>query len=316
MDSSTLNHIVQTIHWTTSEEMLFTAESKYTLSLAQDFPFVIKFYQFTAAHQVIPNYHDFYEISYIHSGRGVYHLADQDIAIQPGTIVLIQSGQMHNVDADPDDPIKSASIYFMPELIYHPGSTPYEYNYLLPFLHQGNALLPVFQENDIDVSIWEMILGMYHVMDETHDFYQLTVKNRLCEILLTFLKKKKHHLNPSTSPSAPINKIKRIDNVFDYIHTEYAKTIPLAHLAKVACMSPSYFCRYFKGVTGLSPVNYILRYRIEKSKELLINGDTSITEIAFNVGFNSQSYFDRIFQRFTKQSPNRFRQTYTSQQIR
>ena len=316
MESSTLNHIVRTIHWTTSEEMLFTAESKYTLSLAPDFPLTIKFYQFTAAHRVIPNYHDFHEISYIHSGKGVYHLADQDIAVQPGTIVLIQAGQMHNVDADPDDPIKSASIYFMPELIYHPGSTPHEYNYLMPFLDYERHVPPFFQENDIGISIWNSILEMYHVMNNTHDFYQLSMKNRLCEVLLIFLKKMNHQHTRPANPSAPINKIKRLNKVFDYIHTEYAKTIPLARLAEIACMSPSYFCRYFKGVTGLSPVNYILRYRIEKAKELLLNGETSITEICFNVGFNSQSYFDRIFQRFTKQSPNHFRQTYSTQQIR
>jgi transcriptional regulator GlxA family with amidase domain len=55
----------------------------------------------------------------------------------------------------------------------------------------------------------------------------------------------------------------------------------------------------------------VLRYRIDKSKELLAQTDLSITEIAFQVGFNSQSYFDRIFQRFTGLSPHHFRRMYS-----
>ncbi len=300
------------IHWATSEEMPFTKEHKYNLPLPEDFPFSIRFYQFTAAHPVIPNYHDFYEISYFYSGRGDYHIADTTFQVEPGSVVLIQSGQMHTIDVNPKDLLHTVSIYFMPELIHQAGSNPYDAYYLYPFHFQQTRIPPVYSRKDLDFSIWERILEMHHQTNQKTDFYQLSLKNNLCELLLVFLKRMEHKIHPAPAHQSPLIKIKRLDKVFQHIHEVYASSIPLGQLAEIACMSPAYFSRYFKQVTGLSPVHYIQRYRIEKSKELLVHTDLSITEIAFQIGFNSQSYFDRIFQRFTKQSPFQFRQNYTS----
>ncbi|HPG41268.1 MAG TPA: AraC family transcriptional regulator [bacterium] len=299
----------ESIHWTTSDEMLFTEGKKYSLRLPEEFPIDIKFYQFNIAHPIIPNYHDFYEISYFYSGQGIYQVGDTKFPIKPGAIVLIQSGQMHNVEADNNDSVKTASIYFYPELIYHPGAYTYEHNYLLPFIHPDlNKVMP-FHETDLGLSFRDLFIEMNNELVNKPNFYQLSLKSRLCEILLIFLKK----MNPITKPPSsgyPLNRINRLKKVFDYIGDEYSFAITLEQMAEKACMSPAYFCRYFKKVTGLSPNHYILRYRIDKAKELLITSDLSITEIAFKIGFNSSSYFDRIFQRFTTLSPSQFRQAY------
>jgi len=296
------------IHWTTTEEMLFTAESKYNLRLPQDFPLMLKFYQFSVAHPVIPNYHDFYEIGYYYSGKGKCYIADKSYSIKAGNIVFIQAGQMHYVEAVPDDPLKSASIYFMPELVYHPGSNPYEANYLLPFSSTESKEFPVLQEQDLEISVSNILYMMQKELTDQTEFYQLSLKNQLCQILVAVLKTMKVYDTP-TGAQIPMNRIKRLTTVFERIHQDFAEEIPLNHLAELASMSQSYFCRYFKQVTGLTPVNYILRFRIEKAKEMLVNTDFSITEIAFQTGFNSSSYFDRIFQRFTKQTPQQFRQS-------
>lgn len=270
---------------------------------------MIKFYQFTPAHPVIPNYHDFYEISYFYSGKGIYHLADMDLPVRPGSIALVQAGQMHNAEADPGEAVKTVSLYFMPELIVHPGAFVFEYNYLLPFHHHKTRIPPVIQEKDIDRPVWNLILGMHHELNAARNFHQLVLKNRLCDLLVTLLKKLNIQEDTSLNHTAPITKIKRLEKVFNFIHAEYKNPIHVEHLAKIACMSKSYFCRYFKQVTGLTPVHYLLRYRIDKSKELLMHTDHTITEISFQTGFNSQSYFDRIFQRLTRLSPNQFRQS-------
>lgn len=292
--------IPNSIHWATSEEMRFTKEHKYNLPLPDDFPFNIRFYQFTAAHPVIPNYHDFYEISYIYSGRGAYHIADSYFQLEPGSVVLIQSGQMHTIDVNPQDLLHTVSIYFMPELIYHTGSNPYDSYYLHPFHFQQTKIPPAFSQKEMEFSIWERILDMHQHLAQKENYYQLDLKNKLSELLLRLLKNMDYKNHPVPNHQSPLNRIKRFDKVFSHIHKKFATLIPLEDMANLACMSEAYFSRYFKQVTGLTPTHYMQRYRIEKSKELLIDTDLSITEIAFQIGFNSQSYFDRIFQQPTK----------------
>jgi len=303
--------MLESIHWTTGEEMLFTADRKYKLTLPPDFPLLIKFYLFTSAYPIIPNYHDFYEIGYYYSGKGKYFISDKTFNIRAGSVLFIQANQMHYVEADRDDPLRSASIYFMPELLFHPGSNPYDSNYLLPFHSRDKRGNPHVREADLDFSLWELILDMHRELQSKENFYQLALKNRLCEALLRMLKQVKNPAASAGDQAAPTRKIRRLQKVFETIQADYEKPLPLEQLAGAACMSPSYFCRYFKRVTGFSPTHYVLRYRIDKSKELLAQTDLSITEIAFQVGFNSQSYFDRIFQRFTGLSPHHFRRMYS-----
>ncbi|MBN2088343.1 helix-turn-helix transcriptional regulator [candidate division KSB1 bacterium] len=299
------------IHWTTGEEMLFSAQYKYLLDLPAEFPFCIKFYKFTPAFPIVPNYHDFYEIGCFFSGDAIYHIADYSFKVQAGSIVFIQSDQMHTVEADPDNLLLSASIYFRPELICHAGNNPVENSYLLPFLSSNSTKSLILQQNDLGISIWQFVLDMYQEYCDNDDFYQLALKNRLSDLLLVALRMMKR-LNLLQKAQTPQNKIKRLDTVLGYIQHHYAESVTLEQLSEIAFMNASYFCRYFKQVIGLSPINYILRYRIDKAKELLLNSSLSITEVAFKVGFNSQSYFDRLFQKFTRMNPKNFRQKHAN----
>lgn len=313
MHQSGRENLVDHIHWTTSDEMLFTRDHKYNLQLLIEFPLRIVFYQFTAAHPIVPNYHDFYEIGYFSSGKGIFYFADAQYEIVPGSITLIPAGQMHYVDADPEDTLRTVSVYFMPELVYHPGFNSQDYQYLLPFYNHGPDHPPVLQEAVLEFSVWKHILNMYQLVQEKNDFYQLMIKNQLCGLLIRFLQNRKQQGLLTENQPAPVNKIKRLEKAFEYIKKEYATEISLEEIADRVSMSPSYFCRYFKQVTGLSLVQYIQRYRVDQAKELLVNTDLSVTEIAFQIGFNSQSYFDRIFQRLTRTSPGHFRQSCRNQ---
>jgi len=106
--------------------------------------------------------------------------------------------------------------------------------------------------------------------------------------------------------------IERLRSVFAYIQDNYDKQISLLQLSKIACMTPNSLCRFFKKVTGTTAFNYISRTRVDQAKYLLIKSDLTITQIAFRVGIEDHSYFDRIFHRFTDMSPKNFRQKHSS----
>ncbi|MFA6716096.1 MAG: AraC family transcriptional regulator [Victivallaceae bacterium] len=94
--------------------------------------------------------------------------------------------------------------------------------------------------------------------------------------------------------------------VFDFIHENYNSDIPVKRLARLTSLSESRFFRVFKNVSGLSPNQYILNYRLKKAEEMLL-GDAYIYEIAEKTGFQDQYYFSRIFRKKTGMTPRQFR---------
>jgi AraC family transcriptional regulator len=75
------------------------------------------------------------------------------------------------------------------------------------------------------------------------------------------------------------------------------ETISLDKLADVAGLSRSHFSRMFKQSKGVSPGNYLVRRRVERTMELLTGTDVSLAEIALTVGFSDQSHYSRSFRK-------------------
>lgn len=71
--------------------------------------------------------------------------------------------------------------------------------------------------------------------------------------------------------------------------------------------STFYFCKLFKKATGLTFTDYLSRVRIEKAKNLLLNPNLRVSEIAYEVGFQSLTHFNRMFRKLAGQSPTHYR---------
>lgn len=92
-----------------------------------------------------------------------------------------------------------------------------------------------------------------------------------------------------------------------YIEEHQTEDISLAQVAKISFMSPFYFCKMFRKATGIYFTDYLSRLRIERAKNLLLNPNLRISEIAYEVGFQSLTHFNRVFKRILGQSPTDYR---------
>ena len=93
-----------------------------------------------------------------------------------------------------------------------------------------------------------------------------------------------------------------------FIAEHLGEALSLEQVARAANMSAFYFCKVFKTGTGLTFTNYIARARIEKTKQLLLNPHTRISEAAYEAGFQSLSQFNRVFRRVAGESPSTYRE--------
>jgi len=97
------------------------------------------------------------------------------------------------------------------------------------------------------------------------------------------------------------------DEAMQYIQSRSADQLSLSELSARYGLNPSYFSRLFRSHAGVSLVEYINRIRIQKSCLLLKRSDASIVEIAFAVGYNNLSHFNRYFRRIMGKSPREYR---------
>jgi AraC family transcriptional regulator len=99
----------------------------------------------------------------------------------------------------------------------------------------------------------------------------------------------------------------RLKRTLDYIEARLGEVIRQADLATAAGLTPMHFAAQFKVSTGLRPHEYLLRRRIERAQEMLLINELSLVDIAFSVGFQTQSHFTTIFSRFVGETPHAWR---------
>nr|WP_282450298.1 AraC family transcriptional regulator [Blautia obeum] len=98
-----------------------------------------------------------------------------------------------------------------------------------------------------------------------------------------------------------------IKEAIRYISQTFAGNLTLEDVASHVHLNPAYFSTLFKQSTGSSFKEYLNMVRIEESKRLLINPEYSIIDVAMAVGFMDQSYFSKVFKKYTGLTPKQYR---------
>jgi two-component system response regulator YesN len=91
-----------------------------------------------------------------------------------------------------------------------------------------------------------------------------------------------------------------------YIHENYAQDIRLAELAEKVYISRNYLSTIFRNATGETFNDYVTRVRMEKAKNLLLEGKLMVYEVADQVGYKNVPYFTTLFKKYTGRNPTEF----------
>ncbi|MCG7383648.1 AraC family transcriptional regulator [Paenibacillus sp. ACRRY] len=263
-------------------------------------------YETTIVHNVhghIPlHWHDELQFVAVLQGTALFHINDQKISVSKGDGIFINSGAMHMAeDNGGDNNCIYLCINLTPQLaapsdLYVKYVHPYITATNLPFLYIDGGITWGAQ-------ILEAIRLIRTELVSQAPYYELKVASALLD-MWTLLIKNGYALEHDASE---MTRSRRIKDMLQWIHLNYADPVRLEDIARTGQLSRSETCRYFKQILRTTPMQYVMDYRIRKSIELLRLSDRSITEIAYEVGFNSTSYYIHQFRKSMKKTPLRFR---------
>jgi len=187
---------------------------------------------------------------------------------------------------------------------------------LIGFLQTGQVLLKQPEKFHFDRVAKKLVEWGVHVdLRKTREAYfhtrVLTKKQygsmlRLLEIFGRHLSILSNQIAVENAGSEPI----AVSRAKQFIAQNQDGAICLASVAKAVNTSTFYFCKLFKRITGLTFTDYLARVRIEKAKTLLLNPNRRISEVAYDVGFQSLTHFNRVFRKIVGQSPTSYRRAH------
>ena len=243
------------------------------------------------------HWHVEYEMIYVKSGHFNLIVDGRSYTMAKGDCAWIGSGAVHG--GIPDDCEYYCLVFDLASLFK--GMTICS-DSLAAFLASADLFDGIYDKNSFSSAIIKMI---FDKMDIADDGYDLCVIGLLWQLIGLFMNDQRQ----KRTDGKKTGRNHKFKEVFRYIRKNIDQNITLDALADLTDMSPRYFCRAFKKMTGKTPIEYVNYYRIETAGELLLISDASVTDIALNCGFNDMSYFSKTFRRLKGQSPSSYRRS-------
>ncbi len=253
-----------------------------------------------------PNIHENYEMVYMKKGYAVFEISGSPVNLGPNDIVVIKPLQYHKFTVKSESGCEFIVLNFTFENRINGAFSEVPLEDFLNFVSSKETgpyiTLKVSQKNEI-VVLLNRILKERESSEPGSEFLNYLLVMELFVLLSRALKMEWENSIKSKSP-----KLKELINIsINFIHTNFERDISLGDIAGFVFLSPSYFTRAFKEQTGMSPINYLLKIRIERAKELLEDTGLKISDIALNVGFSNQQRFNEMFKKFTSHTPLQYR---------
>jgi len=249
--------------------------------------------------------HPVYHLMYITRGKGTFHIDGQSTEAAEGRLYIISPHQPHQFQGSPDEPLGNyESTFVLLDEEGKPGGCC-----LIDLMEEylGRRLPETARSSPLAIpeAFRPFLVGGFEQLIEQQrgTFTDLRGKLQLLELLLRIF----DIVNRIGSSPAGPQSHSLLGELRKFIRANLHRSLTLEEMAGHIHVSPNYLCRLFKRETNLTLHDYLLRLRIEKALKLLLYTDEPVYAIAGQLGFESASYFSRVFRSEQGMSPTEFR---------
>ncbi|MGN1148769.1 MAG: AraC family transcriptional regulator [Lachnospiraceae bacterium] len=260
------------------------------------------------------HWHDEVEFIIIHSGIAQLKLQNESILLSPGEGAFINQSQLHAIYSYGNEDCSLYTLKFHPAFLFGYGQANLSAKYLTPVL-SSPALhcLALRKEDPAATAILTLVHNSINCCLDKPYGYELAVKSFLCSLwnfLLPF-SQTAAATSSQTNTQASLDSI-RIKQALTFIEAKHMEPLTLDEIAASIHVSKSECCRCFQRSLGLTPFEYLMKYRIFESTRKIMRGDEaakSISTLAASVGFNSASYYNKLFKKYLNCTPSEYKKS-------
>ena len=236
--------------------------------------------------------HQRYAIGVIENGALGFYYRGESLVASQGNINLCIPGEAHTGYSASESGWAYRMFYVDPKLFQQVASDVSDCYSPLPYFQSG-----VIQDNDL-----AQCLRQLHIKLELQVTPLLEQESLLIWTLSQMVLR---YADDSVELKSCCKEHQSVKWVREYIEAHYAEDISIEDLKSIACLSPFHLIRVFHKEVGIPPHSYLRQVRVERSKELLIQGH-SIAQVALETGFYDQSHLTRQFKRIVGVTPGHY----------
>jgi len=248
------------------------------------------------------------------NGNAIYRVGRACFSVDETGYLILNDRQPYEIHIDSPTRIESFIVYFpsgWSQEVLRALVTPQD-KLLDDPPAQLNAPVHFFERVSHHDQVLSPELARLRAAHKQGQLSDLVVEERLRELLARMLRVQREsflRVDALTAlrASTRVELWRRLNRIRDFIRVRFADQLTLSDMAAVACLSPFHFMRAFKAAFGSTPHEFLTTCRIERAKFLLERTELPVTQICFDVGFESLGTFSSWFRRLAGLSPREWR---------
>lgn len=234
-----------------------------------------------------------HELLFVTEGKGSIAIGNKNYNVKEGMLFYICPGVMHSIEIDIKEPICFLSVHFSYAYV---GFSDNKWNIrneikTLP-LHSMQELKDYYQS----YNTFKRLVECWNTKLPGYEFISKSLLQQLLFEIFQNVKKQSQYYSSSL----------KVEKIIKYMHQNINSKLTLNELSDLVQLSATYLSRIFKETTGYSIIEFFNKIKIDKGKELIIEGDKKIKEVARILGYTDEFYFSRIFKKIEGISPSEF----------
>lgn len=292
---------------------IVTNKNKREVTKQGSFEFPITVYKTKISENILGyidwHWHEELQFCIVTKGNINFNVDGDSIILSEGEGIFINAKQLHQVKNYKGSDCSYINVVFSSDFISSFAGSIINTKYVQPYISNSRINYCILK-NDIE---WKSIIlnnvfTIYEEYNKGEEGFELQIFIRLIEVWDILIKS----YFVSFSNDNVRNNSSHIKKIISYICDHYMEKIELHELAKEVNLSKSTCCREFKKYMNCTIFEYIINYRLVTSSNLLITTNNSISDIAYQCGFGSTSYFIEKFKMKTGVSPAIYRKQKTN----
>ncbi len=257
-------------------------------------------------HFVIPwHWHEELELGYIQEGTSKIVTVGAEYIIRQGDGFFVNSNVMcMKQNASPDVKTIEINHIFHPVFLGGHFKSRFETKYLNPIINNRQIEVHIIRRGHSTAHL--TLKNLYHLKElQNEPDSEFQTRNILSETWSLLIKELQE--NSGSQNTTGTDQSNRLRSMIAYINHHYPEKIALADIAKAASVSEREATRCFKKNIGQSPMEYLIQYRLNQSKKLLLETGMTITHICQQCGFSDSAYFGKVFRKSCGMTPREYR---------